>query len=65
LKDVLPELHVGRAGEGGDAEVRVPRDLSLLVKSKKVQSAVSDEGGDRFPWRRERRLGWRSCNSAA
>jgi hypothetical protein len=46
-------------------EVRVPRDLSLLVKSKKVQPAVSDEGGDRFPWRRERRLGWRSCNSAA
>jgi uncharacterized protein DUF3857 len=53
-------------------EVRVPRDLSLLVKSKKVQPPVSDEGGDRvyrwrrrFPWRRERRLGWRSCNSAA
>jgi hypothetical protein len=28
-------------------EVRVPRDLLLLVKSKKVQPAVSDEGGDR------------------
>jgi hypothetical protein len=28
-------------------EVRVLRDLSLLVKSKKVQPAVSDEGGDR------------------
>jgi Domain of Unknown Function with PDB structure (DUF3857) len=53
-------------------EVHVPRELSLLVKSKKVQPAVSDEGGDRvyrwqrrFPWRRERRPGWRSCNSAA
>ena len=35
-------------------EVRVPRDLSLLVKSKKVQPAVSDEGGDRvYRWKHE------------
>src|ERR1700733_11296650 len=35
-------------------EVRGPRDLSLLVKSKKVQPAVSDEGGDRvYRWKHE------------
>jgi hypothetical protein len=35
-------------------EVRVPRDLSLLVKSKKVQPAVSEEGGDRvYRWKHE------------
>jgi tetratricopeptide (TPR) repeat protein len=34
--------------------VRVPRDLSLLVKSKKVQPVVSDEGGDRvYRWKHE------------
>jgi Flp pilus assembly protein TadD len=35
-------------------EVRVPRELSVLVKSKKVQPVVSDEGGERvYRWKHE------------
>ena len=35
-------------------EVRVPRELSLLVKSKKVQPAVTEEGGERvYRWKHE------------
>ncbi|HZD46848.1 MAG TPA: DUF3857 and transglutaminase domain-containing protein, partial [Acidobacteriaceae bacterium] len=35
-------------------ELRVPRELSVLVKSKKVQPEVSDDGGERvYRWRHE------------
>ncbi len=35
-------------------ELRVPRDLSVLVKSKKVQPLVSDEGDERvYRWKHE------------
>jgi tetratricopeptide (TPR) repeat protein len=35
-------------------ELRVPRELSVLVKSKKVQPAVSDDGGERvYRWTHE------------
>jgi tetratricopeptide (TPR) repeat protein len=35
-------------------ELRVPRDLPVLVKSKKVQPAVSDEGGEHvYRWKHE------------
>jgi tetratricopeptide (TPR) repeat protein len=35
-------------------ELRVPRDLSVLVKSKKVQPVVSDEGDERvYRWKHE------------
>ncbi|HEY3988694.1 MAG TPA: DUF3857 domain-containing protein [Acidobacteriaceae bacterium] len=35
-------------------ELRVPRDLPLLVKSKKVQPAVTEEGGERvYRWKHE------------
>src|SRR4051794_4967490 len=35
-------------------EVRVPRELSLLEKSKKVQPVVSEEGGERvYRWKHE------------
>ncbi|HEY1994174.1 MAG TPA: DUF3857 domain-containing protein, partial [Edaphobacter sp.] len=35
-------------------ELRVPRELSVLVKSKKVQPEVSDDGGERvYRWKHE------------
>jgi tetratricopeptide (TPR) repeat protein len=35
-------------------ELRVPRELSVLVKSKKVQPVVSDDGGERvYRWQHE------------
>lgn len=35
-------------------ELRVPRELSVLVKSKTVQPAVSDDGGERvYRWKHE------------
>ena len=35
-------------------ELRVPRELNVLVKSKKVQPAVGDEGGERaYRWKHE------------